>query len=264
MKIKALFFDIDGTLVSFQTHRIPQSAVDALAEAKRRGVKIFISTGRPIPFITNLGQISDLIDGYITTNGALCVVGEEQFGCHAMLKTDVKTILEACGTYGKSCVVVGARHIAAFQVSEALKKQFGVMLGLHDFPFYPLEEVLQEPILQVSPFFSPEEEAAVMPRLRQCVSGRWIDTFADITHRDADKGKGLEAMVAHERLETAETAAFGDGGNDISIIRRAGIGIAMGNAGDNVKEAADLVTASVDDDGISKALDELKRRGDLA
>ena len=68
-KIKALFFDIDGTLVSFQTHRIPQSTVEALEKAKLNGVKIYISTGRPIILITNLGQIEHLIDGYITTNG---------------------------------------------------------------------------------------------------------------------------------------------------------------------------------------------------
>ena len=74
-KIKALFFDIDGTLVSFRTHKIPQSTVDALEDAKRNGVAVYISTGRPIMLINNLGQIEHLIDGYITTNGARCFVG---------------------------------------------------------------------------------------------------------------------------------------------------------------------------------------------
>ena len=46
-KIKALFFDIDGTLVSFKTHKIPQSTVDALEQAKKNGVEVYISTGRP-------------------------------------------------------------------------------------------------------------------------------------------------------------------------------------------------------------------------
>ncbi|MBO7599308.1 MAG: HAD hydrolase family protein, partial [Bacteroidales bacterium] len=54
--IKSLFFDIDGTLVSFKTHRIPDSTVMALEEANRRGVKIFISTGRPKAFVINLKQ----------------------------------------------------------------------------------------------------------------------------------------------------------------------------------------------------------------
>ena len=67
--VKYLFFDIDGTLVSFNTHKIPQSTVDALTQAKANGVKVYISTGRPMLFINNLGQIEHLIDGYITTTG---------------------------------------------------------------------------------------------------------------------------------------------------------------------------------------------------
>ena len=72
--IKALFFDIDGTLVSFRTHEIPESTVNALEEVKKQGLKVYISTGRPLSIITNLGQIQHLIDGYITTNGAYCFV----------------------------------------------------------------------------------------------------------------------------------------------------------------------------------------------
>lgn len=55
-KIKALFFDIDGTLVSFQTHQIPASTVQALEEAKANGVQVYISTGRPLSLITVLGS----------------------------------------------------------------------------------------------------------------------------------------------------------------------------------------------------------------
>ena len=55
--IKALFFDIDGTLVSFHTHRIPRSTVESLEKAKKKGLKIFISTGRPLTYINNLDDI---------------------------------------------------------------------------------------------------------------------------------------------------------------------------------------------------------------
>ena len=69
--IKALFFDIDGTLVSFRTHSVPASTVSALTAAHEAGVRIFISTGRPAPLINNLDPILHLIDGYITpTAGA--------------------------------------------------------------------------------------------------------------------------------------------------------------------------------------------------
>ena len=80
--VKALFFDIDGTLVSFKTHQIPQSTVDAIAQAKANGVGVFISTGRPLPIITNLKAIEQYIDGYITTNGALCIVDGKAICCN--------------------------------------------------------------------------------------------------------------------------------------------------------------------------------------
>ena len=77
----ALFFDIDGTLVSFITHEIPDSTIQALTQAKKNGSRVYIATGRPPVIITNLGSIAHLIDGYITTNGALCYVGDEFVGC---------------------------------------------------------------------------------------------------------------------------------------------------------------------------------------
>ena len=77
MAIKAAFFDIDGTLVSFQTHQIPASTIKAIEQAKEQGVKIFISTGRPVAIINNIDPIRHLIDGYITFNGARTFIGDE-------------------------------------------------------------------------------------------------------------------------------------------------------------------------------------------
>ena len=240
-KIKALFFDIDGTLVSFKTHRIPQSTVDAIERAKAAGLKIFISTGRPVPFIINLGQISHLIDGYITTNGALCIVGSEKFGCHNLLKEDAEKVIEGCRRFGRACVVVGTDHIAVFQRTREVDEQFGANLGLKNFPFVSMDDVWKERLLH----------------LKESISARWSNFFTDITHSGADKGKGLLTLCAHEGINVAETIAFGDGGNDISILHQAGTGVAMGNAKDSVKAEADYVTTSVDDDGISRALAHL-------
>ena len=87
-----------------------------------------------------------------------------------------------------------------------------------------------------------------------CVSGRWHPEFTDITANGADKGKGILAIARHEGFDPSHTIAFGDGGNDTSMILQAGIGIAMGNAIDELKQQADYVTTSVDDDGILNAL----------
>src|SRR5699024_9878723 len=68
--IKAIFFDIDGTLVSFKTHQVPDSTIEALKQLKKKGIKIFIATGRGKDGLKVLDEIE--FDGYITLNGQYC------------------------------------------------------------------------------------------------------------------------------------------------------------------------------------------------
>ena len=246
--IKALFFDIDGTLVSFQTHRIPQSTVDALEQAKERGVKVYISTGRPVQLITNLSQIEHLIDGYITTNGAHCFVGDHLVCKCPISPSDVEKVIADSDRNDYTVVVVGERHIAVHRKASVFDELFVRGLGVDNV------DLAGESVLQLSPFCSAAQEASLFPTLQNCNSGRWHPAFTDITASDADKGKGLRKMAEYLGLDISETAAFGDGGNDVSIIREAGVGVAMGNAGEEVKAVADYVTTSVDDDGVKNAL----------
>ena len=254
-KIKALFFDIDGTLVSFRTHKIPQSTVDALEDAKRNGVAVYISTGRPIMLINNLGQIEHLIDGYITTNGARCFVGNHTVCLHPILRADVDEVVADADRNDYSVIVVGECHLVVYHPTDIVRKVFVEGLGVVNLDFGTrLDDLKNEDVLQLTPFCSAEQEADLMLRLSNCTSGRWHPAFTDITSGEADKGKGLQVMAEYLGLDISETMAFGDGGNDISIIREAGIGVAMGNANEEVKAMADYVTSSVDEDGVKNAL----------
>ena len=87
---------------------------------------------------------------------------------------------------------------------------------------------------------------------------RWHPLFADIIHRNISKANGLEEIAKALDLQHEETMAFGDGGNDIPILHKAGIGVAMGNASDDVKAQADYITTSVDEDGVWNALRQFK------
>ena len=108
MTTKALFFDIDGTLVSFNTHEIPASTVDALEQAKANGLKVFIATGRPRQLINNLSAISHLIDGYVTTNGAYCYAGDNNIVCNPIPEADALWIKAEADRMGGD--VAGGRH----------------------------------------------------------------------------------------------------------------------------------------------------------
>ncbi len=260
--IRAAFFDIDGTLVSFKTHRIPQSAVDAMREFHDRGGRIYISTGRPIAIVNNISQIENLVDGYITFNGAYSFVGDEDINCDAIPTEDVQTMLDDARKKDYTVLVCGKRDVALYNYHEVFDEVFVRELGVNNVDTRRSVESLKgEPILQLTPFINEDDEAEVMAHMPHSLSARWNPRFTDITVRGADKGNALRMLARHEGLDISECVAFGDGGNDIAILRAAGIGVAMGNAADDVKAAADFVTTHIDDNGIANALRKLTCQG---
>ena len=251
----ALFFDIDGTLVSFKTHEIPPSAIFALMQAKANGHKVFIATGRPPLIITNLGAIEYLIDGYVTINGALCFVGNEVVRCKDIPKDAVLTVVADAKEKNYGLIVVGEKDVAVLDSHGEVDRIFRGEIAVKNLDqAKPLNIVLQQRILQLTPFFPEAYERDLMQRIPCCTSGRWHPAFTDITAKGADKGEGILSMATHMGLNPQHTIAFGDGGNDSSMIRAAGIGVAMGNALESVKAEADYTTTSVDDDGVLNAL----------
>lgn len=82
-----------------------------------------------------------------------------------------------------------------------------------------------------------------------------VSCFCRVTAKGVDKGKGVKSVAKYCGFSISEVMAFGDGGNDTNMLKVAGIGVAMGNAGNSLKKVADYVTTSVDDDGIKRALE---------
>lgn len=259
--IKALFFDIDGTLVSFDTHEIPQSTIDALIAAKAKGLQLFISTGRPKAIINNLSALQErnLIDGYITMNGAYCFVGSEVIYKSAIPTADVQALMDFCTNKNYPCIVVGEHDVCVCQPNELVKQIFHDFLKVDILPIKTPEAAIQgKDIFQLTPFITEEEESEVLPSIPNCEIGRWFPAFADVTAKGNTKQRGIDEIIDHFGIRLEETMAFGDGGNDISMLRHAGIGVAMGNAKEDVQAVADYVTASVDEDGIAHALKHFK------
>lgn len=254
--IKALFFDIDGTLVSFNTHKIPTSTVEAIATAKAKGIKIFIATGRPKAIINNLSalQSRQLIDGYVTMNGGYCFVGDEVIYKKPVPQEDVRTLARLSDEKNFPCIFVTEHKIAVCNPNELVNKIFHEFLHVDPIPEKPTAEIIGNEIFQMTPFITAEEEKEILPLLPDCASGRWFPAFTDVVGKGISKQKGIDEIIGHFGIALEETMAFGDGGNDIPMLRHAAIGVAMGNASEEVQQSADYVTATVDDDGIWKAM----------
>lgn len=252
-KIKAIMLDVDGTLVSFETHKVPQSAVEALTKVHKDGIKIVIATGRAAGDLNEIDAIP--YDAIIALNGADCrlrngtmikrqPIPEEDFkkAIHMAKEFDFAVGIELDGGVFVNRMTPTIEHIA--QIVE------------HPIPpVVDIEEKFEEgECCQLCFYFDDALEQKVMPSLPNLCATRWHPLFADINVAGVSKASGLSVFAGFYGIEIAEIMACGDGGNDIPMLKAAGIGVAMGGASDKVKAAADFVTDSVENDGLSKAL----------
>lgn len=257
--IRALFFDIDGTLVSFKTHEIPQSTRDAIHEVRKKGIKVFIATGRPLPFINNLGSLE--YDGIMSVNGASCITADGKVICNKPVpKDDIERIIADAEKHPIP-VAFAANNKAIVCNIEACREEFKEVFDLLNLQLpesTPFSEALNMEVMQVIAFFNAEEETRIMRDvLKGCDANRWHPYFADCIAKGTSKATGIDEICSYYGIDISETMAFGDGGNDIAMLQHAGIGVAMGNASDEVKQYADIITDAVDDDGIAKILEQL-------
>lgn len=252
--IKAVFFDIDGTLVSFKTHRVSPAVLDGLRRLQAKGVKLFIATGR---HRQSIGLAADVFpfDGFVTINGQYCFAGDQVLRRRTIAKEVVARQVALLEETGAPCLFLddtGNLYVNPGPKAEIFPKQLA-------FPLpdpIPPRQVLERNIYQMTAFFTKEEELAAGDRFFPGLEVmRWHPAFVDVIAPGGGKDYGMDAILEHFGFDLSESMAFGDGENDLPMLRHAHIGVAMGNADEFVKKQADYVTGSVDEDGILTALE---------
>jgi len=251
--VKAIFFDIDGTLVSFNTHRIPESTIKAMNLARAQGIKLYIATGRAKGIINNLQGF--VFDGYVTMNGSICFNGDDEViysqpfiddDQQAMAKLFVQEPSLSSFVFTKDKVYVVNKNQAM--------ASFVKLLNFPQVPSLKATELLEHEVYQYSAFLDTQEEIKYVSHLKDAHITRWHPAFMDISRAGNSKAVGIDKILAYDGLRLADCMAFGDGGNDIDMLRHVPRGVAMGNAADDVKASANYVTTTVDEDGIAHAL----------
>jgi Cof subfamily protein (haloacid dehalogenase superfamily) len=250
---KAIFFDIDGTLVSFKTHKVPIETIEALSQLRQRGIKIFVATGRMLSMTDVLAGIE--FDGFIAYNGSCCTDGDKNILYkHTIPQRELINLVDRLD-HDRFPVSFMCKEQMFVNYHDPIVVKVASLVNVTPPVIRDPREVIKEDVYQLCIYVDDKKlNEIIRDVLPDCISGRWIPEFADVNMRGISKQSGIDQIIGHYGINLSETMAFGDGGNDISMLRHAAIGVAMANSDDSVKESADYITGHVDDGGLPAAL----------
>lgn len=256
--IKAVFFDIDGTLTSFTTHEVPASTIDALHRLQERGIKVFVCTGRAP---SHMGVVLDTIpvafDGIVGLNGQYCFDDHGYREYQALSPSDVRTITAWLDEHPDVVANYCEEDYVYFnQITDAMRATWRKLGKTAPTTHIGDPHVRPETheTFQISPFVDEALESEIVGLCGNVKGVRWHPDFTDLIPADGGKPRGMQRFMERYGWCREQTMAFGDGGNDTEMLAFAGIGVAMGNATEAPKAAADYVTDDVDHDGVLNAL----------
>ena len=257
LAIKAVFLDIDGTLVRFNEKRMNERTLAALEAARERGVSLFIVTGRYKDGI-GFDAMFDF-DGYSTANGEYCFMADgEVIHMSPMDPGDVHAFASACERRGLAVTFTEPDDIYFCGSEAGLEKsgRYQSRHGSRDGRVRDWSVVGANPVLQMVVDCDPSYDAELLEGIPGLESARWSPDFMDVVERGRGKGDAIDAFCERLGITPAECMAIGDGGNDVHMLVHAGIGVAMGQAADDVKAAADVVAPPCSEDGAAWAIEK--------
>lgn len=267
---KALFFDIDGTLVNFQG-QMPDSARQALRRVKENGHQIVICSGRSVcqiyPWLLDMG-----FDGLIAASGAYVAYNNEVIFRHHM---DGETVARVCSLLREADAAYSAQAENSVVVTSGcrtrLEQRFqslsvGKEVSRQVVNGMEIDDRLEKrPDIEKFNYFDSRIPLAEIQKLleKDCdVTAMSFnvptDSDGEISAKGIHKALGIQKFIEYAGIAKEDTVAFGDGANDLEMLTYAQVGVAMGNAVDDIKRQADYVTKDIDEDGLAHAMSALR------
>lgn len=258
--IQLIAIDLDGTLLNSQLTITPRTA-RAIRRAMEAGIPATIATGRP--YLTSARYVRELgltapgvfLQGLAIHNADGSIRHEQ-----VMEPETARRILAYAQEHRRTALAYNSGSIYArernamtdtlFRYNEPVPE---IVAALSDLPD-------RVPVSKVVFLLDPSEIPALRADLSQIVNGT-ASLFTSQAHMlecippGTSKGAGLARLLQDEGIDPARVLAIGDGENDIEMLQLAGISVAMGNAKDHIKAAAQHVTATNDEDGVAEAVE---------
>ncbi|MGM9946428.1 Cof-type HAD-IIB family hydrolase [Floccifex sp.] len=247
---KIIFFDIDGTLVKLGTIKMSDKTKYALNRCKEKGIKIFLATGRPNNWVP---KFDIEFDGVVSFNGQYCFDSNGVIYQNNINPDDVLQCKKNCDQLQIPLAIATQDKLCANYFQDTLDYYFTFASQVLEID-ENYEQTIHEPVFQMMAAIDEKDDAKIIEGCKSIQITRWWDHACDIIPVNGGKEIGIQHVLDHYGFSIEESMAFGDGGNDATMIDFVGCGIAMGNAKQELKDIADYVTCNVEDDGIYEAL----------
>lgn len=265
MQYKLIVLDLDGTLTNSEKEITPRTKA-ALMQAQEAGVKVILASGRPVAGIAPLAEELQLkrYGGFILAfnGGKIIDCKEQKTVCESILPGHL--IPELHRIAGENGVTILSYNDRAIITENPDDPYVAVEANLNKMPVeraasfpaaicFPVPKCLivgdAEKIVRL--------ETLIQQRFGGAISAyRSEPFFLEVMPLNIDKAQSLGRLLDLIGIGRAETIACGDGYNDLTMIRFAGLGVAMANAQPAVREAADYITLSNEEDGVAQVVDK--------
>ena len=247
LAVKIAFFDVDGTLLPIGEKEPSNKTVYALKELQKNGVILCMATGRGVLMMPKLRDIC--FDAYITFNGSYCFTDSEVISKTPIPPADVLQIWKNTQQMKRAMAISNEKYTVANGTDADLETYFsfgGSSLVIDE----NFADKCKEDIYQIMMSCRSSEYETILKGTQGTAVTAWWDKAADFIPLESGKGQAVKRVLDYYGFSPQEAIAFGDGSNDIAMFNAVETAVAMGNASDTVKEVADDICQSVDEDGI--------------
>ena len=268
MKYKLLAVDMDGTVLNSDKKISPRTKV-ALDELMKRGVYVVVSTGRNLAELTDYrGELKSMNYGIVISGGMIYdFFRDEPVKVHAV---DEPTILKLVdfGLETRAMIHLHTVHKSVAREAD-IQNMAAFGMGVYQDMFDRICERYDDPkayvhahpgeVIKVNLYhrdkISRDKNFERIKPLNLSIS--YAEAFnLEMSPANVTKGSGLIELCDFLKIDIAQTVAIGDADNDREILQTAGLGVAMGNASDAIKNLADFVTLDNDNDGVAFAIEK--------
>lgn len=262
---KLVALDMDGTLLR-EDKTISDRTKKAIKDAREMGTTVVLATGRPIEGVRKVLKELDMLtdkDYVLSYNGAL------------VQKTSDKKVISKVALSGKDALELYKLskelgvNLHAFSeklglVTPKMSKYTEVEAEINDIEVNIIDmNIIKEDdvIIKIMMIDEPEVLGPAFDKLPKEIFEKYTVVrstpyFLEFLNKEANKGVGVELLAKHLGIKQEEIIAMGDAGNDKHMIEYAGLGVAMGNAFEEVKEIANYITDTNENDGVAKTIEK--------